>query len=375
MPLLTSEKSDYTTDSSPTADIVVSDEMLEDFIFCPRLAHLKWAQGEAEPYDSCKDSDKGEPQKTWLMWDAVGVSVGIEKIELSAGESLPVRTHPVTGVETTFIQADALILCLQGLALRANSYLCNSGLVHYADQEKTIHIDFDNALIARTYDSLFELRKTLMASKTPPPTSDENRCTQCPYAEICMPDEIAFMSTAVSGNLATDEDAVDNAEVRRLVPARDDRIPLYVQTQGAVVSKRDQVIEVRASNEIAAQARLIDLSQVCIYGNVQLTTQSIRAFCARDIPICYFSRGGWFYGITKSTMGRNVTVRREQYKATADPNRALSISKRFVAGKIKNCRTLLRRNCPDCDTGVLDKMSELCRQSYVCQQHGHSLGN
>ncbi len=54
-----------------------------------------------------------------------------------------------------------------------------------------------------------------------------------------MPDEIAFMSTAVSGNLATDEDAVDNAEVRRLVPARDDRIPLYVQTQGAVVSKRD----------------------------------------------------------------------------------------------------------------------------------------
>ncbi len=57
-------------------------------------------------------------------------------------------------------------------------------------------------------------------------------------------------------------------------------------------------------------------------------------------------------------MGRNVTVRREQYKATADPNRALSISKRFVAGKIKNCRTLLRRNCPDCDTGVLDKMSE-----------------
>lgn len=114
-----------------------------------------------------------------------------------------------------------------------------TGLVHYTDQEKTIHIDFDNALIARTYDSLFELRKTLMASKTPPPTSDENRCTQCPYAEICMPDEIAFMSTAVSGNLATDEDAVDNAEVRRLVPARDDRIPLYVQTQGAVVSKRD----------------------------------------------------------------------------------------------------------------------------------------
>ncbi|MDD4792700.1 MAG: CRISPR-associated endonuclease Cas1 [Firmicutes bacterium] len=379
--MLTREEPDNTTGSQPIIDIVVSDEMLEDFIFCPRLAHLKWAQGEIAPDSDYGDADGAgktgitpQSSKTWMTWDAVGVSIGIERLEHRGGESLPVRTHSAASTEATFLEADALVLCLQGLVLRANSHLCNSGLVHYTDTEKIISIDFDGTLIARTYDSVFGLRKTLTSSKTPAPTPDENRCTQCQYAGICMPDEIAFIGATVPDKLATDEDIVENAEVRRLVPARDDGIPLYVQTQGAVLSKRDQTVEVRANNEIAAQVRLMDLSQVCIYGNVQITTQAVRAFCSRDIPICYFSRGGWFYGITKSTMGRNVTVRMEQYKATADPDRALSISKRFVAGKVKNCRTLLRRNCPDCDASVLSKMSEYIEKAMSIDNMATLLG-
>ena len=33
-------------------------------------------------------------------------------------------------------------------------------------------------------------------------------------------------------------------------------------------------------------------------GNMQVSTQAIQGLCEAGIPICYFSQGGWFYGIT-----------------------------------------------------------------------------
>lgn len=88
--------------------------------------------------------------------------------------------------------------------------------------------------------------------------------------------------------------------------------------------------------------RLIDVSQVSIYGNVQVSTQAMRELLSREIPVCWFSSGGWFFGIADGLPGKNVELRRQQVLAGDKVN--VGIARRMVAAKILNARTLLRRN-------------------------------
>ena len=41
---------------------------------------------------------------------------------------------------------------------------------------------------------------------------------------------------------------------------------------------------------------------------------------------------------------KNVELRMRQFAVAADPARSLALARQFVLGKIKNCRTLLRRH-------------------------------
>ena len=49
-------------------------------------------------------------------------------------------------------------------------------------------------------------------------------------------------------------------------------------------------------------------------GNVQISTQAVQALCEAEVPICYFSMGGWFYGITTGLNEKNVFLRRSQFR-------------------------------------------------------------
>jgi len=93
-----------------------------------------------------------------------------------------------------------------------------------------------------------------------------------------------------------------------------------------------------------AEARLGETSQVVLYGSAALTTPALHECLRREIPVTWLTYGGWFVGHTISTGHHNVETRTNQYRASFDSNACLKIAKRLVAGKIANCRTLLRRN-------------------------------
>ena len=180
---------------------VVTDEMVADYVFCPRFAHLKWVQGESADSDGADSG--GEDARastahrlslTRMSRDALGVSVGIEGIEHESGESLPVRTCAVgPGEGAAAMAPDAVALCLQGLVLRADSHLCNAGLIQHDGEQKTVRVIFDDALLARAYDAVVRLREMLAEPCAPVPIAGEEKCTDCAYAAVCMPDEIAFI--------------------------------------------------------------------------------------------------------------------------------------------------------------------------------------
>jgi CRISPR-associated endonuclease Cas1 len=67
----------------------------------------------------------------------------------------------------------------------------------------------------------------------------------------------------------------------------------------------------------------------------------------RQIPVSWHGYGGWFLGHTVGTGHKNVELRAAQYRASFDANVCLGLARGFVWAKIRNARTLLRRNWRD----------------------------
>jgi len=193
---------------------------------------------------------------------------------------------------------------------------------------------------------------------------------------ICLPDETRALANAPAKVPEPADDSVFELgddpwglggglehQVRRLFPARDDKLPVYVQAQGAMVRLDGERLIVQASGESAKETRLSNTSHLALFGNVHVTTPVIRKLMDRGVPLLFFTYGGWFAGQTVSHDSKNVELRLAQYAATQDKHRCLTLARGFVASKILNCRTLLRRNHSNPEAVALSELKQLARKA------------
>jgi CRISPR-associated protein Cas1 len=163
---------------------------------------------------------------------------------------------------------------------------------------------------------------------------------------ICLPDETHLAMAARDDDVAAqlelfappDDGPVEPpggmaqlGDVRRLLPARDDLRPLYLTGHGLTVGNSGEVLQVREygkgkdrSAKLAQEVRIGEVSQVNLFGTVQLTPAAIQGLCWAEKPIAHFSFGGWFYGLTLGLGLRNVFLRRDR------------VARDVVASKIRN---------------------------------------
>jgi CRISPR-associated protein Cas1 len=335
--------------------------MLNEFAYCPRLAYLEWVQGEFADNDDTvegrhhhrnvdrgrerprrDDGDADSPRiherSVWLGSEQLGLSAKIDLLEGQGRRVTPVdykrgkRPHVPRGA----YEPELVQLCAQGLLLRDHGYDCDEGVLYFVGSRERVRVVFDDALVSRTIELAAQMRAVAAGTIIPPPLVDSPKCPRCSLVTICLPDEIGFLRKA-DGSAPPP---------RPLVPARDDALPLHVQHPGARIQKDGEVLRILQDDRLLAEARLGDTSQVVLFGSVHITTPVVQELCRRDIPLCYLSSGGWFYGITHGMSHKNVDLRRQQHAAAADPARCLELARRFVRVKIANCRTLLRRNHP-----------------------------
>jgi len=410
--------------------------MLNEFSYCPRLAYLEWVQGEfadsldtlegrfghrrvdqpnrqevpeptapngdgnGHPQPGCNDQakadDESQPESNGrtepepihtrsLMLSAPGEGLiaKMDLVDIQAGIAIPVdyKHGHVPDVPGHAWEPEQVQLCAQGLILRENGYLCEGGILYYLDSRKRISIPFDEVLVDRTRELLQELRATAARRILPPPLVDSPKCPRCSLVGICLPDETRLLQ--LRDQRLTDEalqpDALSQSdvecEVRRLMPARDDALPLYVKDQGATLGKSGDELTVKTRQTTLQKVKLIDTSQVSVFGNVQVTAQALRELASAGIPLCHFSYGGWFNAITIGMIHKNVELRIAQFAAAADPGRSLALARQFVLGKIKNCRTLLRRHLEE-DQGreVLCQLNTLMRKAEAATDATSLLG-
>lgn len=377
---MTAKALDDKTMPAAFAQPLIPARMLNEFAYCPRLAYLEWVQGEFEDSVDTVEGrfhhrrvdravgqapDAGEAGGEALSIHARSLLVSSERlgaiarVDLLEGEGnrvTPVdyKRGKVPDIPEGAWEPERVQVCLQGLILRDNGFTCESGIIYFVESKTRVPVHFDDDLISRTLSLLAGLREMARSERIPPPLTDGRKCPRCSLVGICLPDEVNFLAGG-----AACQGVTVGEEVRRLFPARDDALPVYVQAQGATVSKTGDVLRIRTRDGTEEEVRLLDVSQLCVFGNVQVTVQALRELCEHEVPVCYFSYGGRLYGLTQGMAHKNVELRRAQFRAAEDETRSLALASAFVQAKVLNCRTLLRRNHRHVPPRVLRELAAL----------------
>jgi CRISPR-associated endonuclease Cas1/CRISPR-associated protein Cas4 len=331
--------------------------MVNEFVYCPRLAYLEWVQGEwadsadtvegrqahrrvdkpsrANPPDpAAPEGDESiHVRSLELSSEALGLVAKLDLAEFDGRRAVPVdykrgkRPHVALGA----YEPERVQLCAQGLLLEEHGYEAGEGVLYFVASRERVRVVFDAELRAATLQALAGLRLVAQGGQIPPPLENSPKCPRCSLAAICLPDELHYLRN-------------QQTPPRPLAVGQSPALPMYVQARGAKVAKSGEVLEVSVDDEKVASARLMDVSQLVLQGGVYLTGPALHELLARGVPVTWLSHGGWFLGHTVGLGHKNVELRTAQYRASFDAQHALRLARDLVAAKIRNQRTLLRRN-------------------------------
>ena len=333
--------------------------MLNEYVYCPRLGYLEWVDGEfvhsvdtlfgkmihkrvdkpsgalPDIYEVEKGIDNLKVRSLTLSNDELKIIAKIDLIEGKDKEVYPVdyKKGKKPDIKEQAWEPERVQLCAQGLILRGNGYKCSKGIIFYFGSHVRVEIEFNEELIATTIKYINRFRESAKKG-IPPPLIDSKKCLRCSLKGICLPDEVSYLTN----------ERIKKKDIRRLIPARTDLLPVYLQKQGSTIGYASGRLEIREKGEKTTTIRLSDVSSVTNFGNINITPRAFRELMGNGIPICHLSYGGWFYGISHGFLNKNIELRREQFLLANDKEKSLALAKQFVLGKIRNSRTLLRRN-------------------------------
>lgn len=367
--------------------------MINEFAYCPRLFYLEYVQQEwRHSADTLEghfvhrrvDNESGRaPSANELGEDvrihARSISVGstrlgaVARIDLLEGEDgwvTPVdykRGSPPDNRDRSW-EPERVQLCVQGLLLRDNGYNCDEGVIYFAESRERVTVTFSSELVDRTLELLDEARRTAESAEIPPPLVNSPKCPRCSLVGICLPDEVNLLRATASDGavqlpLDLGEPEGEPEKPRRLIPSRDDRLALYVQGQGHSIGLKGEVLEIRDKSAVVNKARMMEVSQVNLFGNVQISAQALRELAAREVTILHLSYGGWLTAVTTPPPHKNIELRKQQFEAAQNLNLCLRLARAFVSGKIRNSRTLLRRNARELPEGIIHRLAEWRRKA------------
>lgn len=342
-----------------------------------------------------EQQEKIHARSVTLASDQYGIIAKLDVVEATGNTATPIdykRGSPKTLDDGSLSAWDPerVQICAQALVLREHGFQCDEGILYFWETRQRVRVNIDDALIAQTVAVIESARKLESSGVMPLPLVDSPKCPRCSLVSICLPDEV----TRCAQTDAADLDLVQpllfdigpqfgtrnihsrssSDEVRQLVTPRDDKRPLYLNSQGFHVGISNQVLKIKEKDKVVQEVRLNDLNQVNLFGNVQMSTQAIQALLAAEIPLVYFSFGGWFHGITQPLGLKNILWRREQFRKADRQDFCLMLARQLVSGKIRNQRTLLMRNHVEPPASALRYLKKLDAEANWAESIASLLG-
>lgn len=364
----------------PDPAAVIPARMVNEFVYCPRLFYLEFvdrlfaenddvAQGRythrrvdhtGGDLDELPSHPAMKARSVWLSSETLGLSARIDMVQGDGEAVLPVDYKKGVAPAEGVWPSDEVQVGVQVLLLRDHGYRCERGAVWYEGGRERRYVQVDDELAARVLEMAARMRVVAAAARAPLPLVNSPKCPRCSLVGLCLPDE-------TNARLARSE-----LPPRRIVPRDPDHRPLYVTEPGAFIGVSRGRVEVTRDKEKLDSVRLIDVSQINVFGRVQVSTQALTEFFARDIPVFYFSFGGWLHGSATGLPAKNVELRRQQVIASADF--AGRVAAGMVEGKVRNCRTLLRRNGRGDVGNVVAQLADLASAAGRAERAAQLLG-
>jgi CRISPR-associated protein Cas1 len=355
--------------------------MVNEFVYCPRLFYLEWVETRFVDNDDTRlgqqvhrrvdqesgaaplpdEGDVRTARSVTLGSSDLGVIAKLDILEGDGDQVVPVdykKGAPQSDGEPW--PSDEVQVCLQALLAREHGYRCDRAEVYYAQTRQRIVVELTPERISRTRQAIADARAIADAPSAPLPLVDSPKCVRCSLVGLCLPDETNALL------------ARQQHPPRRLVPRDADQLPMYVTEPGAFVGVRGGRLEVTKDKENLASFRLIDVSQLAVFGRVQVSTQALQDCFARGIPVLWLSSGGWLHGFATGQPPKYVELRRRQTAVHAQGGAGLA--QKLIAGKIHNSRTLLRRNARGDVSHTVAALKRLAQQAEETTTFGSLLG-
>lgn len=360
---------------------LVPARMLNEYVYCPRLFFLEWVDRSWAPSGDTAEGDRlhrrvdtpegaaplpGEGEviqarSVELASDSLGIVAKLDLLEGNGGSVIPVDTKKGRSSRTGEAwEADAVQVCAQVLLLREHGYTVERGEIFYAETRRRVPVEITPELEQKTLSVVGEARDVATKLAPPPPLERSPKCARCSLVSICLPDEVNVLAARQDGN------------ARRLIASDPDAVPLYVAEQGSAIGVDGGRLTVSKYREELISVRLIDVLQVSLFGNVQVTAQAARTLMDQDVDVFHFTYGGWLAGVTTGLPRKNVMLRMRQLGTASRGD--LAAPRRMIAGKVRNQRVLLRRNGDGRMSRCLDQLAALASAAEKAEDAATLLG-
>ncbi len=256
---------------------LVPARMVNEFVYCPRLAYLMWSQAEwSETGDTIEgrrvharvdrpnaplpapealeaDEAKVVSRSLTLSSETLGVIAKIDVAEAEDGVVTPIdykrgkRPH----VEQGAYEPERVQVCLQALLLEEHGYRVEEGAIYYAEGRERVRVVLDETLRAAARDAVSGLRLIVSQGRIPPPLKDSPKCPRCALVSVCLPDEVS----ALSGSALAPRPIA--------VPA-DEALPLIVQSQRARINKEGDTLKIADEEQGETKVRPADKTELAV---------------------------------------------------------------------------------------------------------------
>ncbi|KIG18934.1 CRISPR-associated protein Cas1 [Enhygromyxa salina] len=342
--------------------------MCNELVYCERLFHLEHVQGifvdSADTINGRAEHERAEqnrgrrrrssktadelppwpnaPRSLEFISNEWGIRGKIDFLEVEDEQAIVVETKhgkpPKPGPQKWqglelpegAWPADTAQIGLYLAMLREYGLDAQVGRIYYRASRSTVSIEWSNELETFLHAVLRRAQEVGELTTPPEPLRDSPKCPGCSLHEVCLPDEHFSLQE-------------HQPPTRRLPIARDDRYVVHVTTPGSKVCKDGNALRIEPREGEPTRVLLKDISHVSVFGPSQITAQCFGGLLRDGIGVSHHTTTGTLLGVSAPIATRNVGLRRAQYRAADDPTKCIEVARALVVAKLRNQRTVLRR--------------------------------
>lgn len=154
---------------------------------------------------------------------------------------------------------------------------------------------------------------------------------------------------------------------------------LYVTSPDSYLSLDGETVVVLNQDKVLGRVPLHNLEGIVAFGYTGASPALMGECANRNISLCFLTPNGRFLARVTGRVYGNVTLRKEQYRISDDPDQSCKIAKNFITGKVYNARWVIERvtrehsMSVDCEklkkvSAQLQHFIDLIRESTSCDQ-------